>query len=149
MEFIKYITLGERESTENKRLWIPSSLMKIRFDWGDLLKTLAIKIKKPRKTTRQVTYVLILLHGNSSETGQQMLQLVFQGLDHYLNFLRVPWGYTWNLATHLLHPTSASTSPFTTEDGTYSRVLFLLHLGINQFSQSLKSSLLSSSELLL
>lgn len=33
--------------------------------------------------------MLISVHGNSSETRQQMLQLFFPELDYCLNFLRV------------------------------------------------------------
>ena len=55
--------------TGNKKLWIHSKLMKIRFYWGDLLKLLATEMKKDTKRTKQVTQTPVLLHGNSSDTG--------------------------------------------------------------------------------
>lgn len=48
--------------TENKKLWLSSKLIEIKFDWGGLMKILPIDIKKkPRKTTGQMTYMLIPL----------------------------------------------------------------------------------------
>lgn len=58
-------------SYANKKLWISSRLIEIRFDCGTLSENLGIDIKnKARKTIRQVMFTLIPLQWNSSETGQ-------------------------------------------------------------------------------
>ena len=61
-------------SIGNERLWIPFRLIWITFDW---------KGRAPE--TCQVIYMHTYIH-----TYQQRLQMVFPGLDHYLNFVRVP-----------------------------------------------------------
>ena len=56
-------------------------------------------------------YILNPLHGNSSDAGQQMLQLVFPGLDHYLNFLRAPWNCCHPQTTESSLPNTMPTFP--------------------------------------
>ena len=62
----------------NKRLWFPSRLIEIRFDWWRSPEDLGCRHgeRKPRKTTGQVICKLITLHGNFSEMRGDMINLV-------------------------------------------------------------------------
>ena len=61
---------------QETKLWFSSKLM-IRFDWERPPENLCYRHKKETKKTKgQVSYMLIPLHGNSSETGWGMINLV-------------------------------------------------------------------------
>ena len=76
-------------STWNEKLWIPSKFIEIRFAHRVLVTGMRKKIEK---TTRQVKYILVPLHGNNSETGWDMFNLVdYRVIMTYYWMKFMPW----------------------------------------------------------
>lgn len=70
-------------STGKNKYGIPPKLIKIRFESGEG--------KATKKTTGQMTWMVILLYENSSEIEGQISQLIFSGLGHYLKCPQDRW----------------------------------------------------------